>query len=162
MKTHLVQSSLKVNRLLFIAILLMFFCNKAEAQSKEVTELSKVNLYADFGFHLAGQVTANFEYQIASGEKVTWYGRAGAGAAGVVMAVGGPGVLGAVTMLTGKGNKHFEINGGAFVGKDVEQDDIFVFPLIDFGYRYQKPEGGFIFRAKAGLLGVGIGLGYAF
>lgn len=108
------------------------------------------------------QASVNLEGQIYSGEKLTWYGRGGLGFAGIVMVKGGPGISGAVTMLTGKGNKHFEINGGAFIGKDNELNDIFVLPLIDFGYRYQKPEGGFIFRAKAGFLGIGIGLGYAF
>jgi hypothetical protein len=35
-------------------------------------------------------------------------------------------------------------------------------PLIDVGYRYQKPDRGFIFKAKIGILGVGFGVGYAF
>ncbi len=162
MKSHLFYSSLNACKILFMGMLLYFLCNKAEAQSTESTALSKINLYADFGGHFGSQASINLEGQIYSGEKLTWYGRGGLGAAGIIMATGGPGILGAVTMLTGKGNKHFEMNGGAFIGKDIEQNDMFVFPLIDFGYRYQKPEGGFIFRAKAGFLGIGIGLGYAF
>ena len=127
------------------------------------TKLSKVNLYADCLIPFVVQASINLEGQIYSGEKLTLYGRGGVGIAGILMSEsGGPGMLGAVTMLTGKENKHFEINCGAFVGKHTEQDNLFVYPLIDFGYRYQKPEGGFIFRAKAGLLGIGIGLGYAF
>jgi hypothetical protein len=35
-------------------------------------------------------------------------------------------------------------------------------PLIDVGYRYQKPDRGLIFKAKIGILGVGFGVGYAF
>ncbi|MCU4157053.1 hypothetical protein J1N10_13770 [Carboxylicivirga sp. A043] len=132
------------------------------AQNKGGGTLNKINLYADFGGHMAGQASLNMEIQIHSGEKLSWYGRGGVGAAGVIMATGGPGGLGAVTMLSGKGNRHFEINGGVFVGNDYEQNELFLLPLLDFGYRYQKPEGGFIFRVKAGILGVGIGLGYAF
>ncbi len=116
----------------------------------------------DAGGHFGAQVSANIEFKMVDGEKVTWYGRGGAGFAGVIMATGGPGVLGGVTMLTGKQNKHFELNAGAFVGQDLERDEMFAFPLFDVGYRYQKPEGGFIFKAKLGILGVGIGLGYAF
>lgn len=147
---------------IFIIFILLTVCYHGEAQKTELETPSKVVVYADAGGHFAGQVSVNFEGHIYSGEKVTWYGRGGVGASGVLMALGGPGALGGITMLTGKGNKHFEINGGAFIGKDIEQDEVFVLPLIDFGYRFQKPEGGFIFRAKAGLLGVGIGLGYAF
>lgn len=147
---------------ILVIFMLLLVCYHVEAQKTETEILSKNIVYADVGGHFAGQVSVNFESCIYTGEKLSWYGRGGVGAAGIIMANGGMGVLGGITMLTGKGNRHFEINGGAFVGKDVEQDEVFVYPLIDFGYRYQKPEGGFIFRAKAGFLGIGIGLGYAF
>jgi hypothetical protein len=162
MKSFLICSFSVANAILIIGIFLLVLQTKVEAQNTEMNTLSNVNLYVDAGFLFAGQVSLNLEKRIAVGEKLTWYGRAGAGFAGVIMAYGGPGGLVAVTMLTGKQNKHFELNGGVFIGKDIEQDDIFVLPLVDFGYRYQKPEGGFIFKAKAGILGVGIGLGYAF
>lgn len=35
-------------------------------------------------------------------------------------------------------------------------------PIFNLGYRFQKPQGGIIFRTYAGLFGIGIGLGYAF
>jgi len=147
---------------IIIIYLLSSLSFQVAAQTTEPAPLSKVNLYADAGGHFAGQVSLNIEVLIESNEKVTWYGRGGVGAAGIVMANGGPGALGAITMLSGKGNRHFEVNTGVFVGKDNEQDDLFVYPLLDVGYRYQKPEGGFIFRAKVGLLGIGFGIGYAF
>ena len=77
----------------------------------------------------------------------------------------GWGGLGAVTMLTGKKNNHFELNTGIFLGsnkligalyydstnneyyREVHYE-AFIFPFFDWGYRYQKPSGGFIFRAK--------------
>lgn len=122
-----------------------------------------MNLYAEASAFPGMQASINLEKRISSGEKVTWYGRVGGGVAGIMMSeTGGPGMLVAVTMLTGKENNHFEINGGAFFGKSTEKDNMYFLPLIDFGYRYQKPEGGFIFKAKAGFLGIGIGLGYAF
>ena len=136
--------------------------NNTEAQSKGSTALSKINLYIDFGYHAAGQASLNLETKVYSSKKITWYGRGGIGAASVLLGEGGPGILGAVTMLTGKNNGHFELNGGAFFGKDSFEKNVFVLPLIDIGYRYQKPKGGFIFKAKAGILGIGIGLGYAF
>lgn len=150
------------SKLIVIGLLSLIICDYAGAQDTESTSLSKFNIYADLGGHFGAQASLNFEGHIYSGEKSTWYARGGLGAAGIIMATGGPGVLAGVTMLTGKENKHFELNAGAFVGKDFEQDNMYVFPLIDLGYRYQKPEGGFIFKAKLGFLGIGIGLGYAF
>jgi len=132
--------------------------NKLLAQA----ELSKVKLYANIGAIPGLESLANMELRIHSGEMLTWYGRAGFGFGGILLTTTGPGMLGAITMLTGKGNNHFEINGGAFFGYDNYYEDSFVLPHLDLGYRFQKPNGGFIFKAKAGILGLGIGLGYAF
>ena len=91
------------------------------------------------------------------------------------------GRVGAITMLTGKKNNHFELNAGGFLGIEkttrynssyyqqlynVPQREVsyypFVFPIFNVGYRYQKPEGGFIFRANAGFISLGLSFGYAF
>jgi hypothetical protein len=82
------------------------------------------------------------------------------------------------TYLLGKGNSHFETGAGigfataALSDSDLGGDwgDSTVYGTATFGYRYQKPEGGVIFRAGftpvyAGgtlLPWAGIGVGYAF
>lgn len=38
--------------------------------------------------------------------------------------------------------------------------NLFYVPILDLGFRYQKPGKGFLFRAKAGSFG--IGTGYSF
>lgn len=76
---------------------------------------------------------------------------------GVTETIGG---IGALTFLFGKNNNHFEGTLGAFVGSD--NGNLFGWPIALVGYRYQKPTGGFIFRANIGTLGLGIGLGHAF
>jgi hypothetical protein len=162
MKHFLFPSLIRVGKIVLASILFMFFCMHTDAQNTESITFSKNNLYVDVGGHFGAQVSLNYECQFYSGKKVTWYGRGGLGAAGIIMATGGLGGLGAVTMVTGKGNRHFELNGGAFVGYDTDLNQMFLFPLLDFGYRYQKPEGGFIFKSKLGILGIGIGIGYAF
>jgi hypothetical protein len=162
MKLEQFNSTKFIVRVVFIGLMSLTFTTYLKAQITEDVKLSKVNLYADAGLHIAAQASINLEGQIYSGKKTTWYGRAGVGTAGVIFGSSGPGGLAAITMLTGKGNNHFEMNGGAFIGKGTYYRDVFVFPLLDLGYRYQKPAGGFIFRAKAGFLGIGIGLGYAF
>ncbi len=145
------------------SVSLFFICVLTQAQITDSTKLSKVNSYVDFGgFFHGGLASVNVEGRVFSGTRLTWYARAGVGSGGLDQD-GGPGVLGAVTMLTGKDNNHFEVNGGMFIGKysDV-QDEFFFLPIIDLGYRYQKPEGGFIFRCNVGFLGIRFGLGHAF
>src|SRR5687768_9919148 len=59
------------------------------------------------------------------------------------------------TYLLGQGNGHFEVGGGlgfataGFSSTDLSDDfsDSAVYGTATFGYRYQKPEGGVIFRA---------------
>ena len=125
-------------------------------------ELSKTNIYAEGGFHFLGQASINIERKILNTEKLTWYGRVGYGVAGEAFGDEGKGLIGAITMLTGKRNKHFEVNGGFFVGKENYDDSTMIYPILNVGYRYQKPSSSFIFKAKAGCLGIGIGIGYGF
>jgi hypothetical protein len=145
-------------KIVLLGILSLWFNSKLLAQ----TELSKVNLYASLGAVPGAEALANVEFRLHSSENLTWYGRTGFGLGGIIMGSGGPGILGAITMLTGKGNNHFEVGGGAFFGIDDYYKDPFVLAHLDLGYRYQKPSGGLIFKAKAGILGLGVGLGYAF
>lgn len=155
-----VSSSIKI---ILFGLFFSLFCTEVQAQEQTPASLSKINLYADLGGGFArGMTSINIEGRIYNGRRITWYGRGGIGAGGIDDN-GGPGILGGITMLTGKRNGHFEISTGALLGKytDVE-DEIFVLPIADLGYRYQKPEGGLIFRIRAGFLGIGFSLGYAF
>lgn len=125
--------------------------------------INKSSLYLDVAGGPIFSASVNFEKHIArsASGKFHWFGRVGAGGASMVMDRAGFGGLAAVTILTGNGDHHFEASGGVFLGYD-EYDGAFALPHLDLGYRFQKPEGGFLFRAKAGILGAGIGLGYAF
>ena len=146
--------------LLVLSILTIGF--SANAQLSEKNILSKNSIYFDTGLIPGIHAFVNYERSIYQGERVSWFGRAGFGIGGMLLSEGGFGGLGAVTMLTGKKNSHFELNAGIFSGKDIGNSNSFALPLLDVGYRYQKPDGGFVFKAKLGILGVGIGLGYAF
>ncbi len=157
------STSTYIYRFILICFLTFFYSDHSKAQNTIPNELSKVNIYADFGGGFSrGLATINIEGRIFSGNKLTWYVRTGIGGGGIDETEG-PGVLGAVTMLTDKGNNHFEINGGTFIGKNSDvPDELFFMPIADIGYRYQKPDDGFIFKASAGFLGIRFGLGYAF
>lgn len=147
-----------------VLIGIFILCSQSfiQAQSYENIELSKNNVYLDFNPGLVSQLSINYERQIHSGDKVSWYGRYGGGVSSIFLDESGPSGLGAFTMLTGKKNSHFELNAGAIIGWDISWRQLFAAPLFNIGYRYQKPKGGIIFRANTGILAVGISLGYAF
>lgn len=72
-------------------------------------------------------------------------------------------MLGA-TILSGRKKHHLEISGGPVLTFTLSRydPDYGYKTLFDIGYRYQNLEKGFIFRIKAGYLGIGLGIGYAF
>ncbi len=154
-------NSIPCLRIILLTIIFFAFSNITKAQS----ELSRVNLYTQFGALPGLEANINVEMRLHSGNKVTWYGKVGGGFGfgGLAGIGGGPGGLAAITMLTGKSNNHFELNGGVFIGNDKHYNVMFYYlPILDLGYRYQKQDGGFLFKAKVGILGIGFGLGYAF
>ena len=152
------QISRMLLNLVLIGIVYLGLNNPLMAQG----EFSKINTYVSIGAVPGLEALMNVELLLKDAAYLTWYGRAGLGYGGIILAEGGPGVLAAMTLLTGKKNHHLELNGGAFVGYDNYHDDTFVLPSLDLGYRFQKPSGGILFKIKAGILGLGLGLGYAF
>ena len=126
-------------------------------------------VHADAGTILVlSSATLNLEVKLGQPifNKVNWYARAGFGGSAIFYGNAGFGGLAGVTMFTGQGNHHFEASAGAFVGNEtgagLGNQGLFALPLLDVGYRFQKPQKSFVFRAKLGVLGLGIGLGYAF
>lgn len=74
----------------------------------------------------------------------------------------------AFTALTGRGAHHMDLSlgwGGIYEKADLGRGIVPILsssPTIDIGYRYQKPEGGFLFRAYIANFGFGIGVGGSF
>ena len=114
--------------LLVLSILTIGFSTNAQSSEKNI--LSKNSIYFDTGLIPGIHAFVNYERSIYQGEKVSWFGRAGLGFGGLLMAGGGFGGLGAVTMLTGKRNSHFELNAGIFSGKDIDNSNSFALPLL--------------------------------
>jgi len=138
------------------------------AQIKSAPDMSEFNLYLELGTNIivsSASINVEKHFNTSASGKVHWYGRAGIGGAAVFYGPAGLGGLGGVTMLTGRKKHHLELSGGVFLGTDRGAgmgDGLFALPLFDVGYRFQKPDKSFIFRVKAGTLGAGLGLGYAF
>jgi hypothetical protein len=68
--------------------------------------------------------------------------------------------------VEGPGNNHFEADLGVrytFYSNESDKDKSPYFPVIYFGYRYQRLDGkGLLFRSFIGYSGIGIGAGKAF
>ena len=68
--------------------------------------------------------------------------------------------------ILGSGNNHFETDLGlryTILSNKSDKDKFQYFPILNLGYRYQRPDGkGIIFRTFIGLSGLGIGIGKAF
>ncbi len=155
---------------LFVLLLtILLWSNLISAQTNETVKKSKFNVHVEAATVLiAHPVSINFEVKFPSikPKKIHWYGKFGylytAPCSFCTDDEYISGALLGVTMLTGRGNHHFEVNGDIFLGTIKENEDPRLGPLVNIGYRFQKPEGGIIFRTKIGLTGAGIGLGYAF
>ena len=150
---------------LFTILMLIPVLLTGQNEPNTKINLPKKNIYGELHVGLFSQGVMNYERQIFSGKTVSWYGRLGGGYGGWLepfSADYGWGGLGAITMLTGKKNNHFELNAGGFLGFEDTYNEAFIFPIFNVGYRYQKPEGGFIFRANAGIISLGLSFGYAF
>lgn len=82
---------------------------------------------------------------------------------------GGPQIPLTINFITGKRNSHFEADLGGRIIFDIKGDGLdysskpyVIYPILNLGYRYQKPTGGFIFKALVGLDGLTLGAGYSF
>ena len=154
-----------------ILLLLVLSSNILKSQNPVQTEISKNTLYYEFGTNLIVSSTSlNYERLVhrSKSDKLLLYGRTGFGGAAVYWGSAGWGGLAALTMLTGNKNAHFEASAGLFSGWQKPAlapgsvGNLFYVPILDLGFRYQKPGKGFLFRAKAGTFGIGIGAGYSF
>ena len=155
----------------YIIAILVLTVTFISAQEQAENAPRKNTLYADIGVNpYAGSATFNYERYIWNSEsgKTTLNFRTGFLTGGIVWGNAFMGVPVNLTGLFGNGKHSFETSAGAAIGVWAqggfdrgEPVDFGVFPVIDLGYRFVGDQ-GFVFRAKLGLAGFGIGLGYSF
>lgn len=129
--------------------------------------LSRFNTYAEYSHYNNTEVISiNIESRLQNGDRASLYFRGGGTQAKGKGYDGtkykGFGALGAIVLLSGKKAHHFEFNAGAIMAYDNILKVPFALILLEGGYRYQKPKGGLLLKAKLGTSGIGAGLGYAF
>lgn len=173
-----------MKNLLCISLMIFLFSNLIIGQTQSNSDMARFNVQVEASsFILINAFSVSAEGRIISSNnnKIHLLGKAGIGSLSIatifcetLKSTGGN--LG-LTMLTGKGDHHFELNGAVFLGSFKYKDDELGIlncaddgvnlgfraqPLVDLGYRFQRPGEGFIFRAKIGFTGLGIAVGYAF
>ena len=69
----------------------------------------------------------------------------------------------AVVGLAGKKSHHLMLTSGViFPIFQYGGPALAAFPFAELGYRYQRPQGGFVWRVHVGTTGLGLGAGWAF
>lgn len=138
------------------------------AQDNTDNDVNKNAIHFDFGLGPLVATTLNYERVLKVNESSSFQlrGRTGVLWGGIFFTEKDfLGIPLNVTALWGEGKGHFELTGGLALGiwrENASPKNPGVFPLIDAGYRYEPPGGGFVFRIKIGTGGLGIGLGLAF
>ncbi len=149
-----------------------------QGQGLEVPKLDKHKhrIYAEFGTYLfVSTVTLNYEPTLfeSYSRHFRLNGRFGVGLGYVLGFDGSHGISGALGGLTldfGRRNSHFLLSSGIMVGSNFNEiseisagfDRIGTAPLLEIGWRYEKPEGGVIYKISGGSLGLSVGVGYSF
>lgn len=147
-------------RNLFFVILLLPFLSTSQ---EDRPQLAANTIFTEGTIGLLAHATLNYERRLIQGAKTSLFGRAGVGPSGIFFGSSGYGGLLGATWLTGnQKNSHFEFCSGVLIGHDSYYNDAFFLPLLKVGYRFQKPQGGFLFRANLGIVNVGISFGYTF
>lgn len=151
---------------IFLSLITFLFISSTIYAQNKSDAFGNHAIYADIGtIVLISGASLSYErkFHTNATEQVRFFGRLGLAGTAIFYGPGGPGGVGGITLLTGKRNHHFMASGGIFVGQDFEMNTgIYALPMLDIGYRFQRPQGGFLLLAKAGVFGVGIGIGGSF
>ena len=122
--------------------------------------------YEDMWVSWLGLYSLTYEYRVfqTAGKGFSLSTKAGLG----VLDIAHYGLPIAISSQMGKKSGHFELSMGAmlspiYIGSN---DKVYwsfsAWPIAEIGYRYQKPEGGLVWKVKVGTTGLGAGVGWAF
>lgn len=148
---------------LMIILFLIGFSTTGQGHPRQDT-IAKNSIYAYVGTTLAVYATGFFyERNIYDFERSVLTARGGAGVYAFLWGDYGHFLAVNAGQLFGKGNNHFEYNIGYTFFNPPYTSYSEHYPSAYIGYRYQKPEGGFIFRTGFGWPEqVSIGAGISF
>lgn len=138
---------------LFLLLTIHSVTGQTSESEKAPERISKNVIYGTLGFFpIWGALNINYERMLGhSTEKfiTSWWWRLGGGVWGA-WETGGPHFLSTLSAMTGSGKSHFEAGLGFTVLNDNYYHENSFYPAGNIGYRFQKPDGRFVFRAGVG------------
>ncbi|MEO0900240.1 MAG: hypothetical protein AAFY71_27775 [Bacteroidota bacterium] len=150
----------------FLLISFFLFVSPSHGQQKDSPMPNNV-IFAQGGtVFVNGHLAAGLERRIWSqpNDAFHFYGGLGYGRYRAALFFSGAGPRAHISGFTGAGAHHFEISLATYYlpSTDTTPDEGGFGPDLSIGYRYMRPEGGFVFKGFVALTGVGIGLGLGF
>ncbi len=150
---------------MFIALAIFF--SVSNLLLGQENSISKYTSYVDAGsIGYYSSIFLNAERCLSENQdkNVAFFGRLGLGYLDARSGQFGWSGMGAFVSLIGTEPHYLEVTGGISIGANqglLTESSVFTLPYFDLGYRFQR-KNGLLFRVKAGLLGAGVGVGYAF
>lgn len=168
-------------RIFLIVISLLFLTKVSFSQESNKKNAKNSISLNEANILITGNYSVNYERNVYEGKRFKYLINVGYGGWYTLsnsLIIASSSIPISMNCLTGIGNNHFEINVGMQIlpnktwkrindnGVDQDGDPYYnkakASPIFNLGYRYQRIQGGLIFRSFIGVGGVGIALGYAF
>ena len=143
------RQNLIIRNYLLVALIMLIYSNIVYGQQKDTTFTANNTFYADFTTKGA-YYSVNYDHIFSQGQKLKWSYRIGFSILenAVAFPIG-------INAFTGKENSHLEFslsiipyidNYQSFTSSN-DLSDKYIYMVPGIGYRYQKPQGGFFFKA---------------
>lgn len=153
------------NTLFFAAFSLFAICQR-QSDDKEKFKIKTSTIYGSLGITpLYGHVSTNFELMFVERPDKVFIKRGVRVGTGIYQYFDDASLNSIIsyTCLTGAEKNHFELGVGVAYMHFLTRSANYLLPAPNIGYRYQKPEGNFIFRSGLGFPELlYVGLGYLF
>ena len=137
---------------LLVFLTILVYCQDNTA-STEKLKINKSALYGGLGITpVYGHITVNYEYMFAQRPDKAFKYRGVRVGSGMYQyfADASLNTIISYMCLTGTENKHFELGLGVSYMHFTTLERRYIAPAPNAGYRYQKPDGKFIFRTGIG------------
>lgn len=150
---------------IIVGLVLISYCQDL-AGNIEKNKIRKSDIFTGIGIMpMFGHVSINYEFFYSEHPNKTFKRRGLKFGAGVYQYYddGSLNVILSYMCFTGDKNNHFELGLGVAYLHFLSRSIKYVVPAPCIGYRYQKPDGKFIFRTGIGFPELAyLGIGYAF
>jgi len=137
----------------FFALFTISLFSQAYVKDTVSLKINESSLFGGFGITpLYGSITGNYEIMLVERQNLVFKKRGLRVGLGIYQYYDdySLNIIINYTCLTGAENNHFELGVGATYMHFLTTSGKYVAPAPNIGYRYQKPDGKFVFRTGVG------------